>query len=133
MVRNLATRFSIVAKTELERLVEEFQDYQWSPDDDLPAVMCDSRVDTFWAEMGSKKTFVGAVRFPLLTRVITTLSVIAHSNAVNVCFKWFERLTRTRIHSSSTTPSVHCCLARSTQMILAMRLSHTRIFARQPT
>ena len=42
--------------------------------------MSDSRVDTFWAEMGRKKTFVGAVRFPLLTRVMTKLSVIAHSN-----------------------------------------------------
>ena len=31
--------------------------------------------------MGRNKTFVGAVRFPLLTRVMTTLSVIAHSNA----------------------------------------------------
>ena len=81
MVRNLATRFSIVADDEVEHLVEEFQDYQLSPDDDLPAVTSDSRVDTFWAEMGRKKTFVGAVRFPLLTRVMTTLSVIAHSNA----------------------------------------------------
>ena len=81
MVRNLATRFSIVAETELSCLAEEFQDYQLSPDDDLPAVTCDSRVDTFWAEIGRKKTFVGAVRFPLLTRVMTTMSVIAHSNA----------------------------------------------------
>ena len=80
MVRNLATRFSIVADDEIEHLVEEIQDYQLSPDDDLPAVTSDSRVDTFWAEMGRKKTFVGAVRFPLLTRVMTTLSVIAHSN-----------------------------------------------------
>ena len=81
MVRNLATRFSIVADDEVEHLVEEFQDYQLSPDDDLPAVTSDSRVDTFWAELGRKKTFVGAVRFPLLTRAMTTLSVIAHSNA----------------------------------------------------
>jgi len=81
MVRNLATRFSIVADHEIEHLVEEFQDYQLSPDDNLPAVMSDSRVDTFWAEMGRKKTFVWAVRFPLLTCVMTTLSVIADSNA----------------------------------------------------
>ena len=80
MLRNLATRFSIVADDEIEHLVEEIQDYQLSPDDDLPAVTSDSRVDTFWAEMGRKKTFVGAVRFPLLTRVMTTLSVIAHRN-----------------------------------------------------
>jgi len=81
MVRNLATRFSIVADDEIEHLVEEFQDYQLSPDDDLAAVTNDSCVDKFWAEMGHKKTFVGAVRFPLLTRVMTTLSVIAHSHA----------------------------------------------------
>ena len=80
MVWNLATRFSIVADYEIEHLVEEFQDYQLSPDDDLPAVTSDSRVDTFWADMGRKKTFVGTVRFPLLTRVMTTLSVISHSN-----------------------------------------------------
>ena len=70
MVRNLVTRFNIVADDEIEPLVEDFQDYQLSLDDDLP-------------EMGRKKTFVGAVRFPLLTRVMTTLSVIAHSNADN--------------------------------------------------
>ena len=52
-----------------------------SPDNDLSAVMRDSRVDMFWAEMSRKKTFVEAVRFPLLTRVMTTLSVITHSNA----------------------------------------------------
>jgi len=85
MVRNLATRFSIVADDEIEHLVEEIQDYQLSPDDDLPAVTSDSRVDTFWAEMGRKKTFVfvEAVRFPLLTRVMTALSVIAHNNTVS--------------------------------------------------
>ena len=33
--------------------------------------------------MGRKKTFVGAVRFPLLTRVMTALSVIAHNNTVS--------------------------------------------------
>jgi len=65
-----------VADDEIEHLVEEFQYYQLSPDDDLPAVTSDSRVDTFWAEMGRKKTFVGAVRFLLLTHVMTTLSVI---------------------------------------------------------
>ena len=81
MVINLATSFSIVADDEIEHLVGEFQDYQLSPDNDLPAVTSDSRVDKFWAEMGRKKTFVGAVRFSLLTHVITTLSVIAHSNA----------------------------------------------------
>jgi len=47
MVRNLAARFSIVADDEIEYLVEEFQDYQLSPDDDLPAITSDSRVDTF--------------------------------------------------------------------------------------
>jgi len=80
-VRNLATRFSIVADDEIEHLVEDFQDYQLSPDDVLPAVTSDSRVDMSWAEMGRNKTFVGAVRFPLLTRVLTTLPVIAHNNA----------------------------------------------------
>ena len=53
-----------------------------SPDKYLSAVTSGSRVDTFWAEMGRNKTFLGAVRFPLLTRVMTTtLSVIAHSNS----------------------------------------------------
>ena len=80
-MRSLATRFSIVADDEMKHLVKEFQDYQLSPDDDLPAVTCDSRIDTFWAEMGREKTFVGAARFPLLTPVMLTLSVIAHSNA----------------------------------------------------
>ena len=47
-----------------------FFQHQLSPDDNLPAVTCDSHV-----------AFVGAVRFPLLTRVMTMLSVIAHSNA----------------------------------------------------
>ena len=57
-----------------------------SPDDDLPAVMCDSRVDTFWAEMCRKKTIVRAVRYPLPTRVMTMLSVIALATpTVNVC------------------------------------------------
>ncbi|KAK2141929.1 hypothetical protein LSH36_1015g00014 [Paralvinella palmiformis] len=74
MVCNLATRFSNVADDEIEHLVEEFQD-------DLPAFTSDSRVDTLWAEMGRKKIFVGAVWFPLLTHVMTTPSVIAHSNA----------------------------------------------------
>jgi len=50
-----------------------------SPDDDMPAITSDNRVDTFWAEMG-RKTVVRVVRFPLLTRVMTTLSVIAHRN-----------------------------------------------------
>jgi len=80
MVINLATSFSIVADDEIEHLVGEFQDYQLSPDNDLPAVTSDSRVDMFWIEMGCKKTFVEAVRFSLLTRVMTTLSVIAHRN-----------------------------------------------------
>ena len=35
------------------------RNYQLSPDDDLPAVKSDNRVDIFWAEMGHKKTFVG--------------------------------------------------------------------------
>ena len=55
---NLATRFSIVADDEIEHLVEEIQDYQLSPDDDLPAVTSDSRVDMLWVEIGRKKTFV---------------------------------------------------------------------------
>jgi hypothetical protein len=62
---NLATRFSIVADDEIEHLVEEFQDYQLSPAGDLPAVTSDSPVDTFWDEMGHKKTFVGADRHGL--------------------------------------------------------------------
>ena len=83
MVRNLATRFSIAADDEIKHLVEDFQDYQLSPDDDLPAVTSDSRVDTFWAEMGRKKTCVGVVRFPLLTRVMMTLSVIVLNCVLN--------------------------------------------------
>ena len=85
MMRNLATRFSIMADDEIEYLVEQLQGYQLSPDDDLPPVTSDSRVDTFCVETGRKKTFVGAVRFPLLTRVMTKLSVIAHSNADSEC------------------------------------------------
>jgi len=81
IIEKMLRNFSIVADDEIEHLLEEFQEYQLSPDDDLPAVTSESRVDTFWAEMGRKKTFVVAVRFPLLTRVMTTLSVIAHSSA----------------------------------------------------
>jgi len=85
MVRNLTTHFSKVADDEIEHLMEEFQDYQLSLDDDLPAVKSDSHVNMFWAEMGRKKIFVGAVRFPLLSHVMTTLSLNAHSNADSEC------------------------------------------------
>lgn len=61
MVVNLATQFDIVAADQLDHLVAEFQDYLLSQDDDLPSFSSDSRVDIFWAEMGQKKTFVGAV------------------------------------------------------------------------
>jgi len=36
--------------------------------------------DTFWAEM-AKKTFAGGMCFPHLAHLMTTLSVITHSNA----------------------------------------------------
>ena len=61
--------------------VAEFQDYQLSPDDELPLYTADSSVDMFWADMAKKKTFAGAMRFTHLAHLMTTLSVIAHSNA----------------------------------------------------
>ena len=80
-VLDLAVRFGLVADEDHHALVAEFQDYQLSPEDELPVYTAHSRVDTFWAEMGKKKTFAGGVRFPHLARVMTTMSVIAHSNA----------------------------------------------------
>ena len=80
-VRSLASRFSIVAADELDALVVEFQDYQLSAERELPAFNSDTRTNSFWAEMGKVKTFTGERRFPLLGRLMTILSVIAHSNA----------------------------------------------------
>ncbi|KAK2187492.1 hypothetical protein NP493_163g01049 [Ridgeia piscesae] len=80
-VRELAIRFGLVADEHHDALVAEFQDYQLSPDDELPLYTSDSRVDTFWAEMAKQKTFAGGMRFPHLAHLMTTLSVIAHSNA----------------------------------------------------
>ncbi|KAK2166898.1 hypothetical protein NP493_1299g00004 [Ridgeia piscesae] len=80
-VRELAIRFGLVADEHHDALVAEFQDYQLSADDELPLYTADSRVDTFWADMAKKKTFAGAMRFTHLAHLITTLSVIAHSNA----------------------------------------------------
>ena len=54
------SRLQVVRHTESndgEEFGHSFQDYQLSPDDDLPAVKSDSRVDTFWAEMDRKKIF----------------------------------------------------------------------------
>ena len=79
-VRELAIRFSLVADGHRDALVDEFQDYPLTPDDELPLYSADSGVDTFWAEM-AKKTFSGGIRFPHLAHFTTTLSVIAHSNA----------------------------------------------------
>ena len=80
-VRELAIRFGLVADEHHDTLVAEFQDYQLYPDDELPLYTSDSRVDTFWAEMAKQKTFAGGMRFPHLAHLMTTLSVIAHSNA----------------------------------------------------
>ena len=60
--------------------IAEFQDYQLTPDDELPLYSADSRVNTFWAQM-AKKTFAGGIRFPYLAHLMTTLPVIAHSNS----------------------------------------------------
>jgi len=69
-----------VADEAHDTLVAEFQDYQLTPDCELPLSSADSRVDMFWAEMAKKKTFAGGMRFPHLAHLMTTLSVIAHSN-----------------------------------------------------
>ena len=80
-VRSLGTRFSIVTAADLDALVVEFQEYQLSAERELPAYTSDTRTDSFWAQMGKLKTFSGEPRFPLLGHLMTTLSVIAHSNA----------------------------------------------------
>jgi len=78
--------FGLVADEHHDALVAEFQNYQLSPDDELPLYSADSRVDTFWEEMTKKKkTFAGGIRFQHLAHLMTTLSVIAHSNSDSEC------------------------------------------------
>ena len=80
-VRELAIDFDLVTDEYHEALVAKFQDYQLTPGDELPLYSVDSCVDTLWADMAKKKTFAGALRFPHLAHFMTTLSVVAHSNA----------------------------------------------------
>ena len=75
-VRELPIRFGLVADEHHDWLIAEFQDYQLTPDDEMPLYSADSRVDTFWAEMAKKKTLRGEMRFPHLAQLMTTLSVI---------------------------------------------------------
>ena len=90
--------------------MEEFQDYQLSPDDDLLVVMSDSRVDTFWAEM-AKKIFARRMRFPHLMYLMTTLSVIIHSNTDSGCVFSICRKINTDAQSQLGNDTLHALLS----------------------
>ena len=111
-VLDLAIRFGLVADEHHDALVAEFQDYQLSPDDELPLYTADSRVDTFWAEMAKKKPFAGGVCFPHLAHVMTTLSVIAQSNVdservLSMCRK-IDTEARTQLGNDTLRALLSC-------------------------
>ena len=54
--------------------------YQMTSEDELLFYSTDSRVDNFWAEMAKKKTFAGGMFILHLAHLMTTQSVITHSN-----------------------------------------------------
>ena len=103
-VRELAVHFNLMADEHHDALVAEFQDYQLTPDDELPLYSADNRVNTFWAEM-AKKTFAGGMRFPHLAHLMTALSLIAHSNAASerVFFMYCKIVTDIRPQLSNDT------------------------------
>ena len=79
----------------------EFLDYQLSGESEFPAYTTDISTDNLWAQIGKLKTFSGEPRFPLLGRLRTTLSVIAHSNADS---EWVFSLCRKIDTDSRSTP-----------------------------
>jgi len=132
MVRNLATRFGIVADDEIEHPWKSFRNINW-----VRITICQLLWGTvvstcsgprwvarrhLWGQWGFHCSHVWWRCCQWLH--IATLTV-------NECSQWSERSTRTRVRSSAMSPSVRYCLARSTQTILAMRLSQTRILAKQ--
>ena len=84
-VINLSERFSIIPQDQHAAREEEFVDYQLCEDSELPKYDIKdpqfNSVDQFWGAMSALKTATGAIRFPLLSTVMTTLSALAHSNA----------------------------------------------------
>ena len=71
----------MIENGDLHGLSVEFQDYQLCADGDLPPFNKETRIDLFWSDVGKLKTFTGATRFPHFAHLMTSLSVIAHSNA----------------------------------------------------
>jgi len=63
-VRELAIHFNLVADEHHDSLVDEFQGYQLTSEDEPPLYSADSRVDTSWSKMAKKKTVAGGMCFP---------------------------------------------------------------------
>jgi len=106
----ICSRFGLVTDDHHDTLVAEFQDHELIPDDELPLYSSDSRVNTFWAEMAKKK-FAGGMRFPNLAHLMTTLSVIADSNADSEHVFYICRKIDTDARSQLGNDTLHALLS----------------------
>ena len=81
-VENLARRFpNIMEETQLDTLVEEFQDYQLANKEELPDFE-NTDIDIFWSKMTDVELAFGtSKRFPTLTRLAKACLVLPVSNA----------------------------------------------------
>ena len=104
-VHRLATRFNVIENGDLHGLSVEFQDYQLCADGDLPPFNKETRIDLFWSDVSKLKTFTGATCFPHLADLMTSLSVIAHSNADS------ERVLSTPTHALSSETTLRALLS----------------------
>ena len=80
-MNNLAKRFpNIVKESDVDSLVEEFQDFQLASKDELPCL--DLNVEIFWSKMSDLKlAFGSSKRFPNLCNLAKACLVLPVSNA----------------------------------------------------
>ena len=79
---NLAKRFSLVDDNDLQKLEDEWLDYQLRPSTDLPTYTPgDTRIDSFWGDMSRSKAGTGQPRFGTLCAVVLPLLSLPNSNA----------------------------------------------------
>uniref|UniRef100_H3A7F3 HAT C-terminal dimerisation domain-containing protein n=1 Tax=Latimeria chalumnae TaxID=7897 RepID=H3A7F3_LATCH len=77
-VINVAKRFpQVIQEKELDKLIEEFTDYQLTEPGELPSK---EKLDLYWGKVSQMKA-AGEPRFPTLSSLMKTLLVIPHSNA----------------------------------------------------